>query len=83
MVCGGDPDRGAITTFHPRGSRLQYFSVWRSGYVMQGYADVKMKNKMIQRYSGFDLGIDRLWSLVEKRCDVALYDSFSEIDFQR
>ena len=47
------------------------------------YADVKMNNKKIQRDSGIDLGIQRLWSLVEKRYDVALYDSFSEIDFQR
>ena len=82
-MLGGDPNRGAITTFHPTGSRLQYFSVWRSGYVMQGYADRKMNDKKIQRVSGIDLGIGRLWSLVEKRYDVALYDSFSEIDFQR
>ena len=27
--------------------------------------------------------IQRLWSLVEKRNDVALYESFSEIDFKR
>ena len=27
--------------------------------------------------------IQRLWSLVEKRNDVLLYDSFSEIDFKR
>ena len=27
--------------------------------------------------------IERLWSLVEKRNDVALYDSFSEIDFKK
>ena len=27
--------------------------------------------------------IQRLWSLVEKRNDVALFESFSEIDFKR